>query len=137
MLGSRRVCAGFGNDRESETLLVTGVSTSGSGKTLTTTLTFTRGYLGTTAAAHAANKAILRGTAASADPQVTLATGTYISAGGGFRVCGLASLSAPNVLIYDTKDPTTTTGYGAFDQVLLNTNGNVSLGPQVVGAVES
>ena len=117
---------------ENEWLLVTGVTIGGSGKTITSTLTFTRGELDSTAVAHAGGKAILKGTPAiKAD--VTLAAGTYIMAGGGLHVCGASTLSAPNVLIYNTQDPTNTTGAGAIDQVLLNTNGSVSLGPQTVG----
>jgi hypothetical protein len=67
---------------------------------------------------------------------VTLAPGTYIMAGGGFRVCGSSKLSAPNVLIYNTSDPSHPTGAGAIDQVELNTTdptGNVILGPQPGG----
>ena len=64
---------------------------------------------------------------------VTLAPGNYIMAGGGFFLCGSSTLSAPNVLIYNTQDPTNSTGAGALDQVLLNTSGSVSLGPQTTG----
>jgi len=117
---------------ESEWLLVTGVSIGGSGKTTTSTVTFTRAQLGSTAASHAGGTAVLKGTPKAAT-QVTLAPGTYIMAGGGFHVCGAAALSAPNVLIYNTQDATNTAGAGAIDQVLLNTNGSVSLGPQTVG----
>jgi hypothetical protein len=55
-------------------------------------------------------------------------------AGGGFRVCGASSLSAPNVLSYNTNDPTSSTGTGALDQVELNTTGSVHLGPQTSGS---
>jgi hypothetical protein len=64
---------------------------------------------------------------------VTLAPGTYIMAGGGFFVCGSSTLSAPNVLIYNTQDPSNTAGSGAIDQVELNTTGSVTLGPQTSG----
>jgi hypothetical protein len=65
---------------------------------------------------------------------VTLAPGTYIMAGGGFFVCGASTLSAPNVLIYNTQDPSNTAGSGAIDQVELNTTGSVTLGPQTTGS---
>jgi hypothetical protein len=65
-----------------------------------------------------------------------MAAGTYIIAGGGLRVCGASSLSAPNVLIYNTQDPSHTSGYGALDQFELNTTGSVNLGPQDDGAYE-
>jgi hypothetical protein len=65
--------------------------------------------------------------------QVTLAAGTYIMAGGGLKVCGSSTLSAPNVLIYNTNDATRPTGNGAVGRVVLNTSGRVSLGPQATG----
>ena len=98
----------------------------------TNTLTVTRGYNGTTAATHSNGKAISKVTTVS-DAQVTLAPGTYIIAGGGFYVCGNSTLSAPNVLIYNTYDPTFTTGFGAIDSTIINTSGSVSLGPQITG----
>jgi hypothetical protein len=67
---------------------------------------------------------------------VTMAPGTYIMAGGGFFVCGASTLSAPNVLIYDTQDPSNTAGSGAIDQIEVNTTGSVSLGPQTSGAYQ-
>jgi Tfp pilus assembly protein PilX len=63
---------------------------------------------------------------------VTMNPGVYIMAGGGFFVCGASTLSAPQVLIYDTQDPSNTSGSGAIDQVELATTGSVSLGPQTV-----
>src|SRR5262249_49009172 len=72
-------------------------------------------------------------TTTGTSPSVTLAPGTYIMAGGGFFVCGGAALSAPNVLIYNTQDPSNTSGAGAIDQIMLNTTGSVSLGPQTSG----
>ena len=41
----------------------------------------------------------------SGTAHVTMAPGTYVIAGGGFFVCGSSTLSAPDVLIYDTNDP--------------------------------
>jgi hypothetical protein len=64
---------------------------------------------------------------------ITLAPGTYVMAGGGFFVCGSSTLSAPNVLIYNTQDPSNTAGSGAIDQIELNTTGSVALGPQTSG----
>jgi hypothetical protein len=101
------------------------------------TLTVTRHSNGTTATTHSNNAAVTQvqpmGTA-----HVTLAPGTYIMAGGGLFVCGLSTLSAPNVLIYNTQDPTTHASgtVGALDQVMINTTGSVSLGPQTSGAYE-
>jgi hypothetical protein len=104
---------------DSERMLVTG----GGG---TTSLTVQRAQLGTTAAAHTTNKTVqyITGT-----PNVTLATGTYIMAGGGFFVCGGATVSAPNVLIFDTNDG----AYDSLDQVQIDTSGSVTLGPQATG----
>jgi len=67
---------------------------------------------------------------------VTLNPGTYIMAGGGFFACGSSTLSAPNVMIYNTQDPTNTAGSGAFEQLQINTTGSVSLGPQSTGAYQ-
>jgi Flp pilus assembly protein TadG len=65
--------------------------------------------------------------------QVTLLPGTYVMAGGGFWVCGSSELSAPNVMIYNTKDPSSNAASGQINQVKLNTSGRVSLGPQTSG----
>jgi len=110
---------------ESEWMLVT----AGGG---TNTLTVTRGYNGTVAAAHSNGKEAKQVTPIS-DAQVTLAPGTYIMAGGGFWVCGNSTLSAPNVLIYNTNDPTFPTGAGAVNSTIVNTSNSVSLGPQTSG----
>jgi hypothetical protein len=72
-------------------------------------------------------------TSSTSTANVILNPGTYIMAGGGFFVCGSSTLSAPNVLIYNTQDPSNTSGAGAIDQILLNTTGSVSLGPQTSG----
>lgn len=64
---------------------------------------------------------------------VTMAPGTYVIAGGGFFVCGSSTLSAPNVLIYNSWDSSQPTGSGVIDQVMLNTTGSVLLGPQSSG----
>jgi Tfp pilus assembly protein PilX len=115
----------------SEQMLVTNApATNGSA-----TLTVTRHYNGTTAATHSNNSAVTQeppvGTA-----NVTFAPGTYIMAGGGLFLCGVSALSAPDVLIYNTQDPSKTSGSGAIDQVEINTTGSVSLGPQNSGAYE-
>jgi hypothetical protein len=113
---------------DNEWMLVTDVAADGK------TLTVVRGYDGTVAAAHANGAHILEGTATNV-ANVTLAPGTYVMAGGGFRVCGLSTLSAPNVLIYNTQAPLSHAFNtpGAIDQVMLNTSGSVSLGPQTSG----
>ncbi|MSO95012.1 MAG: hypothetical protein EXQ81_04355 [Thermoleophilia bacterium] len=72
-------------------------------------------------------------TTSSTTANVTLAAGTYIMAGGGFSVCGSSTLSAPDVLIYNTQDDTNTAGAGAIEQFKLNTTGSVDLGPQATG----
>jgi hypothetical protein len=115
----------------SEQMLVTAAPATAS----PVTLTVTRGYSGTTAATHA-DKAAVNKYTPPPNVSATLSPGIYIMAGGGFRVCGASSLSAPNVLIYNTNDPSHTSGAGALDQLELNTTGNVSLGPQADGPYE-
>ena len=115
----------------SEQMLVTNApATNGSA-----TLTVTRHYNGTTAATHSNNSAVTQEPPVST-AHVTFASGTYIMAGGGLFVCGLSTLSAPDVLIYNTQDPSHTSGSGAIDQVEINTTGSISLGPQNSGAYE-
>jgi Putative Flp pilus-assembly TadE/G-like len=106
----------------------------------TTHLTVTRGYGGTPASFHSYDDkgdpvtgARIFKVKSTPDATVNLQAGTYIMAGGGFHVCGSAVLNAPNVLIYNTVDPTTSTGAGALAQVILNTTGGVTLGPQTTG----
>jgi Tfp pilus assembly protein PilX len=117
---------------DSEQMLVTAITPVTS---TTATLTVTRAQNGTTGAAHNSGKAVSKYTA---PPHVsaTFQPGVYILAGGGLRVCGASTLSAPNVLIYNTQDPTQSTGTGALDQIELDTTGSVSLGPQTSGAYE-
>ncbi len=115
----------------SEQMLVTNApATNGSA-----TLTVTRHYNGTTAATHSNNSAVTQEPPVST-AHVTFASGTYIMAGGGLFVCGLSTLSAPDVLIYNTQDSSHTSGSGAIDQVEINTTGSISLGPQNSGAYE-
>src|SRR5262249_52714220 len=85
-----------------------------------------RAELSTAQAAHT-NKAIQY---IVGSPDVTLTSGTYIMAGGGFRVCRAAKLTAPNVTIYNTNDDA---GGSPLDQVQINTIGSVTLGPQLTG----
>jgi hypothetical protein len=117
---------------DSELMKVNGITPVTS---TTATLTVTRGYNLTTAATHNDNAAVTKYTAPPA-VTATMAAGTYIIAGGGFRVCGASNLSAPNVLIYNTQDPSSHAAgtAGALDQFELNTTGSVSLGPQTSGA---
>ncbi|HEX4520548.1 MAG TPA: pilus assembly protein TadG-related protein [Gaiellaceae bacterium] len=99
------------------------------------TIPVTRSQYNTVATAHPSGASIVEVSATySPPPNVTLAPGTYIMAGGGFSVCGSATLSAPNVMIYNTQDPTLTTGNGALGQVDFNTSGSVTLGPQTSGS---
>jgi Tfp pilus assembly protein PilX len=97
------------------------------------TLTVTRGY-NSTAAAHADKAAVSKYT--TTNVTATLTAGTYVMAGGGLRVCGASSISAPNVMIYNTQDPTNSTGFGALDQFELNTTGSVHIGPLTSGPNE-
>ena len=118
----------------SEQMLVTNApATNGSA-----TLTVTRHYNGTSAASHSNNTDVPQVQLPQGTAHVTLAPGTYIMAGGGLFVCGLSTLSAPNVLIYNTQDPSSHSSgtIGAIDQVMINTTGSVSLGPQNSGAYE-
>jgi hypothetical protein len=108
---------------DSERMLVTG----GGG---TTSLTVQRAQLGTTAATHHVNKAVQYVTGT---PNVTLAAGTYVMAGGGFFVCGGATVNAPNVLILSTTDTVSGTTYAALDQIQIDTSGSVTLGAQATG----
>jgi len=114
----------------SEDMLVTAETGAANSKA---TLTVTRGYYSTTPATHNNGAAVLQASSGSA-PDVTLSQGVYIMAGGGFSVCGSASVSAPDgVMIYNTNDPTVPTGNGALGQVDINTTGNVHLGPMASG----
>jgi hypothetical protein len=97
------------------------------------TLTVQRGYSGTTAAAAARNAAVTRVPPPSTPPTVHLQQGEYIMAGGGFHVCGNMALDAPNVLIYNTNDPSAPAAtYGKVGQIEINTTGTVTLGPQTL-----
>jgi hypothetical protein len=101
-----------------------------------THLTVTRGTYNTTKTTHANNAAVLKVFDASAPPppSVTLSKGVYIMAGGGFSVCGAASVNAPNgVMIYNTNDPAHPAAPGALAQVDINTAGNVHLHPMTDG----
>ena len=55
---------------------------------------------------------------------------------GGASASAVRRLSAPNVLIYNTQDPSNTSGDGAFDQLELNTTGSVSSALRQSGAYE-
>ena len=113
---------------DSEQMLVTAAPATVS----PVTLTVTRGYNSTTVTTHA-DKAPVTKVMPLSHVTATLNPGTYIMAGGGFRVCGSSTLSAPNVMIYNTQDPSQSTGFGALDQLELNTTGTVSLGPPASG----
>jgi len=104
------------------------------------TLTVTRNPA--TAVPHADKAPVLKGSSGStaAGPSVTLEPGVYVMAGGGFNVCGAASVNvdtsqAPGgVMIYNTQDPSpNNTGYGALGQVDINTSGSVHLSPMTSG----
>lgn len=89
---------------ESEAMTVTGIPDG-------THLTVTRGTYGTKIVLHHHGVAILLVSPAGSapPPTVTLAPGTYVMAGGGFGVCGAATLliqpGAPGgVMIYNTDD---------------------------------
>ncbi len=114
----------------SEDMLVISETPAAMGKS---TLTVTRGYFTTTAATHPNNAAVLNASSGST-ATVTLSPGVYIMAGGGFSVCGAASVSAPQgVMIYNTNDPSSPNGNGALGQVDINTAGNVHLSPMTTG----
>ena len=113
---------------DSEQMTVVSKAASGAN----TNVTVTRAINGTTLAPHAVN-AVLQLVTNNAVANVTMNPGTYIMAGGGFFVCGASTLSAPNVMIYDTQDPSNTAGAGALDAVQLDTTGSVTLGPQTSG----
>jgi Tfp pilus assembly protein PilX len=121
----------------SEQMLVTSAPTgSPSGSNSFATLTVTRPYNGTSRATHSSGTTVYQVPPLVGTAHVTLAPGTYVIAGGGLFLCGLSTLSAPNVLIYNTQDPSHTSGSGAIDQFEINTTGSVSLGPQTSGPYE-
>ncbi len=105
------------------------------------TLTVTRGYMADTtvtsgkggAAAHASAAAISKVVSSASSMSVSLGTGIYIMAGGGFHICGSANVSAPHVLLFNSADPAVGTGNGALSQIELFTLGNVLIGPQTTG----
>ena len=70
----------------------------------------------------------------ASNPTVTLDPGMYIIAGGGFQVCGHATLIAPHVTIFNTNDPSASVlanpAYAKIGQILINTAGLITLGPQ-------
>jgi hypothetical protein len=107
-------------------MYVTAAAPNGAGETLTVT----RAYLSTTAAAHLNNANIIK---VNIPADVSLGESTFIIAGGGFRVCGAANLHAPHVMLYNTNDQVGVTVYDAIDQILLNTNRTVTLGRQTTG----
>jgi len=111
---------------DSEAMLVT----AGGG---TSSLTVARAQLGTVLDSTHSNGVEIRYIVGT--PDVTMADGTYIMAGGGFRVCGAAKVTAPHVLIVNTKDrdPLTGTLYEGLDQIQLNTIGYITLGPPDTG----
>lgn len=113
----------------SEDMLVTAETVAAGSKA---TLTVTRNYFNTAAATHPNGAAVLNASTGAA-ANVTLSPGVYIMAGGGFSVCGAASLSAPDVMIYNTVDSAHNAGNGALGQVDINTAGNVHLGPMNTG----
>jgi hypothetical protein len=124
------ISAGDAIQIETERMRVIAVAPLPGGKE---SLTVERGYMSTTAATHAAGRAILHVTANGGGVNVTLAPGIYIMAGGGFYACGAATVSAPNVMIYNTDDVFNGTELAALGQIELYTLGTVTLGPQTGG----
>jgi sorbitol-specific phosphotransferase system component IIA len=122
---------------DSEQMAVTNVGpptySGGGNKNGAATLTVTRAANGTTGATHNNNIAVNKVLPPPSPVIVTMEQGQYIMAGGGFHVCGSMSLDAPNVLIYNTNDPSSpATTYGKVGQVEINTTGTVTLGPQTL-----
>ena len=122
-----------------EAMLVSSVSSyNATTRVATVTISSTppgRGYYNTTPTDHSSGDQIYKVTAAGTPPPPTvrLEEGIYIMAGGGFGVCGAASLIAPDVMIYNTDNPTNLTGFGKLGQVNINTSGKVRLGPMNSG----
>lgn len=117
---------------DNEQMLVNSITAVAGGANLSVT----RAYNSTTAATHANGAKVLQAASGSAGTaaNVTLSPGVYIMAGGGFSICGAASVSATQgVLIYNTVDPGSPSGAGALGQVDINTAGNVHLGPMSSG----
>ena len=67
--------------------------------------------------------------------RVTLNAGTYILAGGGLSVSNTAVVSGDGVFFYNTKDPSSPSGDGAFAQIVFDVDspGNVTLIPPTSG----
>jgi uncharacterized membrane protein len=123
----------------SEQMAVTNVGAptySGGGlKNGAATLTVNRPANGTSGATHATNAVVNKVLPPPTPITVNMMPGQYIIAGGGFQVCGNMSLNAPNVLIYNTNDPSSAIGtnpYGKVGQIEINTTGTVTLGPQTL-----
>ena len=67
----------------------------------------------------------------TAAPTTVTMSGTYIIAGGGFYVCGNATVTGNGVLIYNTQDSQALGAqFGKLGQVEFNTNGTVDLHPK-------
>ncbi|MBI2887250.1 MAG: hypothetical protein HYY02_08570 [Chloroflexi bacterium] len=67
---------------------------------------------------------------------VTMQSGAYIMAGGGLTVSDTATLNGSGVFIYNTKDPSNSSGAGAYASVSLDVDapGGVTLSPPSSGA---
>jgi hypothetical protein len=95
---------------DDEEMLVAAVATSGANQTLTVTReangTDDGPHTGGTSTTISKVTTTPNGTTPGSPPTVTLTQGVYIMSGGGFAVCGAASVSAPHVLIYNTNDTT-------------------------------
>jgi hypothetical protein len=113
----------------SERVIVTGRTVEGGSESLTVV----RAYMGSTASAANAGTEILHVQPKEGPVYVTFSPGVYVVAGGGLYMCGGASISAPNVMIYNTVDAANTSGSGALGQVELYSTGNATLGPQTTG----
>ena len=92
----------------------------------TTILQVRRAQRDTISDAHGSGRAITRGVVASPTGTVNVTLdpdGTYIMAGGGFWVCGNATVSAPNVFFFNTNDVLGGTEYEPLGPFVLNTSG--------------
>jgi Flp pilus assembly protein TadG len=67
------------------------------------------------------------------EAEVVMQPGIYYIAGGGFELRDDASLNAPNVMIYNSDDPFSSSKDGEFDNIKLDTKGDVTLGPLTGG----
>ncbi len=134
----QKIAAGDVINIGTEDMQVTSVTNNAGGGQ---TLTVVRGYMTDTAvtsakgglANHASGATISKVVSSQPAVSVTLNSGIYIMASGGFYVCANGSVSAPQVLLYNTDDTVSGAEVAKIGQIELFTLRSVTLGPQPAG----